>query len=78
MKNTLKTLDFTKKVKSELCVCRLVDCGISDEGCAALKQNPSHLRQLQLVVNKIGDWGKKQLTALKDDEHLKLHELMRK
>ncbi|XP_053364069.1 NACHT, LRR and PYD domains-containing protein 12-like [Clarias gariepinus] len=58
---------------------RLWDCGVSDEGCAALtsalRSNPSHLRELDLSYNKIGDSGKKLLSALKDDEHYKLQTL---
>uniref|UniRef100_A0A8C1YPH2 Uncharacterized protein n=1 Tax=Cyprinus carpio TaxID=7962 RepID=A0A8C1YPH2_CYPCA len=38
---------------------RLSYCGITDEGCAALasalRSNPSHLRELNLSENKIGD-----------------------
>ncbi|XP_053506838.1 NACHT, LRR and PYD domains-containing protein 3-like [Ictalurus furcatus] len=41
----------------------LRECGVSDEGCAALtsalRSNPSHLRELDLFNNKIGDSGKK-------------------
>ncbi|XP_053364395.1 NACHT, LRR and PYD domains-containing protein 12-like [Clarias gariepinus] len=59
---------------------RLWCCGVSDEGCAALtsalRSNPSHLRELNLTLNyKIGDSGKKLLSALKDDEHYKLQTL---
>ncbi|KAG7320074.1 hypothetical protein KOW79_015927 [Hemibagrus wyckioides] len=59
---------------------RLSGCGVSDEGCAALtsalRSNPSHLRYLNLSDNKLGDLGKKLLSALKDDEHYKLQTLM--
>ncbi|XP_053505825.1 NLR family CARD domain-containing protein 3-like isoform X1 [Ictalurus furcatus] len=58
---------------------RLCDCGVSDEGCAALtsalRSNPSHLRQLYLSYNKIGDSEVKLLSALKYDEHYKLQTL---
>ncbi|KAF4079460.1 hypothetical protein AMELA_G00178300 [Ameiurus melas] len=54
-------------------------CGVSDEGCAALtsalRSNPSHLRQLDLYNNKIGDSGVKSLSALKDDKHYNLQTL---
>ncbi|KAM9434438.1 NLR family CARD domain-containing protein 3-like [Clarias gariepinus] len=61
---------------------RLLHCGVSDEGCAALtsalRSNPSQLRELNLSWNnKIGDSGVKCLSALKDDEHYKLQTLTR-
>uniref|UniRef100_A0A672QZK3 Uncharacterized protein n=1 Tax=Sinocyclocheilus grahami TaxID=75366 RepID=A0A672QZK3_SINGR len=40
---------------------RLRDCGITDEGCAALasalRSNSSHLRELDLTGNKLGKSG---------------------
>uniref|UniRef100_A0A672QZL4 Uncharacterized protein n=1 Tax=Sinocyclocheilus grahami TaxID=75366 RepID=A0A672QZL4_SINGR len=58
---------------------RLRDCGITDEGCAALasalKSNPSHLRELDLTGNTLGDSGVKLLSDLKDDPHYKLEKL---
>uniref|UniRef100_A0A8C1W759 Uncharacterized protein n=1 Tax=Cyprinus carpio TaxID=7962 RepID=A0A8C1W759_CYPCA len=54
----------------------LYDCGFTDEGCAALtsalRSNPSHLRELYLSGNKLGDSRVKLLTDLKDDPHYKL------
>uniref|UniRef100_A0A4W4ER26 NACHT LRR and PYD domain-containing protein n=1 Tax=Electrophorus electricus TaxID=8005 RepID=A0A4W4ER26_ELEEL len=55
----------------------LVNCGITDEGCAALasalRSNPSsHLRELNLNYNKPGDSGVKQLSALLEDPHCQL------
>ncbi|KAM9467872.1 LOW QUALITY PROTEIN: NLR family CARD domain-containing protein 3-like [Clarias gariepinus] len=48
----------------------LCDCGVSDEGCAALTSalslKCSHLKELDLLFNKIGDSGKKKLSVLKD------------
>ncbi|ROL49921.1 NLR family CARD domain-containing protein 3 [Anabarilius grahami] len=56
----------------------LKDCGITDEGCAALtlalRSNPSHLRELDLSVNKIG----KSVNLLSDvlqNPHCKLEKL---
>ncbi|XDV40963.1 hypothetical protein PO909_009932 [Leuciscus waleckii] len=58
---------------------RLRDCGVTDEGCAALasalRSNPSHLRELGLTENKLGDSGVKLLKDLKDDPHYKLKTL---
>jgi len=58
---------------------RLMDCGVTDEGCvalaSALRSNPSHLRDLNLSDNKLGDSGVKQLEDLRDDPHYKLETL---
>ncbi|KAI5623031.1 NACHT, LRR and PYD domains-containing protein 12-like [Silurus asotus] len=58
---------------------RLMCCGVSDEGCAALasalRSNPLHLRELDLSGNKVGDSGRKFLSDLKDDERYKLQTL---
>ncbi|XP_047665699.1 ribonuclease inhibitor-like [Tachysurus fulvidraco] len=57
----------------------LCDCGVTDEGCAALKSalssNPSHLRELDLSWNKFGDSGVKQLSVLLENPHCKLETL---
>ncbi|XP_016317809.1 ribonuclease inhibitor-like [Sinocyclocheilus anshuiensis] len=54
----------------------LCDCGITDEGCAALasalRSNPSHLRQLGLSGNKLRGSGVKLLSDLKVDRHYEL------
>uniref|UniRef100_A0AAY5EH10 NACHT LRR and PYD domain-containing protein n=1 Tax=Electrophorus electricus TaxID=8005 RepID=A0AAY5EH10_ELEEL len=55
-------------------------CSITDEGCAALasalRSNPSsHLRELNLNLNKPGDSGVKQLSAVLEDPHCKLEKL---
>ncbi|XP_051718217.1 NACHT, LRR and PYD domains-containing protein 12-like isoform X4 [Ctenopharyngodon idella] len=56
----------------------LGDCGVTDEGCAALasalRSNPSHLRELSLSLNKLG----KSVNLLSDvlqDPHCKLERL---
>ncbi|XP_059405335.1 NLR family CARD domain-containing protein 3-like isoform X4 [Carassius carassius] len=58
---------------------RLRDCGVTDEGCvalaSALRSNPSHLRELDLSENELGDSGVKLLSDLKDDPHSKLQTL---
>ncbi|XP_050958270.1 NACHT, LRR and PYD domains-containing protein 3-like, partial [Labeo rohita] len=57
-------------------ILRLINCGVTDEGCAALasalRSNPSHLRQLNLIGNKLGESGVK---LLEDDPHFKLERL---
>ncbi|XP_056122754.1 NACHT, LRR and PYD domains-containing protein 3-like isoform X2 [Rhinichthys klamathensis goyatoka] len=54
----------------------LRDCGVTDEGFAALtsalRSNPEHLRELNLSGNNIGYSGVKLLSKLKDDPHYKL------
>ncbi|XP_077086287.1 protein NLRC3-like [Siphateles boraxobius] len=53
----------------------LCDCGVTDEGCvaltSALRSNPSHLRELNLSWNKVGDSGVKLLSDLLQDPHCK-------
>ncbi|KAI5090296.1 NACHT, LRR and PYD domains-containing protein 12 isoform X4 [Silurus meridionalis] len=54
----------------------LCDCGVTDEGCAALasalRSNPSHLRELNLTENNVGDSGVKCLSAVLENPHCKL------
>ncbi len=57
----------------------LIDCGVTEEGCAAqasaLRSNPSHLRVLDLLLNNLGDSSRKLLSDLKDDPCCKLERL---
>ncbi|XDV33247.1 hypothetical protein PO909_003732 [Leuciscus waleckii] len=54
----------------------LRECGVTDEGCAALasalRSNPSHLRELSLSKNKLGDSGVKLFSAGLENPHCKL------
>ncbi|XDV33191.1 hypothetical protein PO909_003714, partial [Leuciscus waleckii] len=58
---------------------RLWKCGVTDEGCAALasalRSNPSHLRDLHLSYNNIGDSGVKLFSAVLENPHCKLETL---
>ncbi|KAL1261223.1 hypothetical protein QQF64_009050, partial [Cirrhinus molitorella] len=58
----------------------LRDCGVTDEGCAALasalRSNPKHLRYLNLSGNKLSKSQLKILSDLKDDPHNKLETLL--
>ncbi|XP_067222537.1 NACHT, LRR and PYD domains-containing protein 12-like isoform X2 [Chanodichthys erythropterus] len=57
----------------------LYNCGVTDEGCAALtsalRSNPSHLRELSLTGNEIGQSGVKLLSDMKKDPDYKLENL---
>ncbi|XP_076835418.1 NACHT, LRR and PYD domains-containing protein 12-like isoform X2 [Brachyhypopomus gauderio] len=64
----------------KLVILQLSNCGIQEEGCAALasalRSNPSsHLRKLNLNHNKPGNLGVKQLSALLEDPHSMLEVL---
>ncbi|XP_062281427.1 NLR family CARD domain-containing protein 3-like [Scomber scombrus] len=57
----------------------LSGCLITDEGCvslaSALRSNPSHLRELDLSYNHLGDMGVKLLSAGLENPHWKLDTL---
>ncbi|XP_021322168.1 NACHT, LRR and PYD domains-containing protein 3 isoform X1 [Danio rerio] len=68
--NKAENLRVFKKLVPVIKEARLVqlsDCGITSEGCAALasalRSNPSHLRELNLSWNKLGDSGVSLLCA---------------
>ncbi|XP_029993928.1 protein NLRC3-like [Sphaeramia orbicularis] len=70
--------DGLKSPGCRLDTLRLSGCLITEEGCSplvsALKSNPSHLRQLDLSCNSLGDPGQ-ELSALLEDPHFRLDTL---
>ncbi|XP_048016467.1 NACHT, LRR and PYD domains-containing protein 12-like [Megalobrama amblycephala] len=72
--------DVVQDPHCKLQILQLRDCGVTDEGCAALtsalRSNPSHLRYLDLSENNLGDSGRELLTALKNSPHYKLETLL--
>ncbi|KAL1267321.1 hypothetical protein QQF64_032684, partial [Cirrhinus molitorella] len=78
-KNKAENMEVLQKllpVIKEFRSVKLYDCGITDEGCAALasalRSNLSHLKLLDLTGNKIGDSGVTLLSAVLDDPCCKL------
>uniref|UniRef100_A0A8C2CB27 NACHT domain-containing protein n=1 Tax=Cyprinus carpio TaxID=7962 RepID=A0A8C2CB27_CYPCA len=71
MKVLQKLLPVIKESRSV----QLYDCGVTDEGCAALtsalRSNPSHLRNLDLSENKLRD-SVKLLSDVLQNPHCKL------
>uniref|UniRef100_A0A8C1LSN6 NACHT domain-containing protein n=1 Tax=Cyprinus carpio TaxID=7962 RepID=A0A8C1LSN6_CYPCA len=71
--------DLLKDPRCKLEKLWLSDCGVTDEGCAALtsalRSNPSHLRELNLSGNKLGASGVKLLSDLLKDPRCKLEKL---
>ncbi|XP_056329914.1 NACHT, LRR and PYD domains-containing protein 12 isoform X2 [Danio aesculapii] len=69
-----------KNPKCKLEILGLRRCGISIEGCAALTSaliiNPSHLRELDISRNSLGDTGQELLTSLLNSQHHKLEKLL--
>ena len=63
-----------------VCVCRLWSCEVTEEGCgylaSALCSNPSHLRELDLSDNRLGESGLKILSDVLKDTNCTLNKLM--
>lgn len=59
--------------------CRLMYCGVTDEGCVALASvmisNTTDLKELYLDKNELGDSGVKLLSAALENPHCKLESL---
>ncbi|KAL1261056.1 hypothetical protein QQF64_008883 [Cirrhinus molitorella] len=83
--NKLRSLAVRKlstaleKPDCKLEILRLEYCGLTDDGCAvlasALRMNPSHLKELDLYMNNLGDSGIQQFSVMKDDPNYKLQTL---
>ncbi|KAL1261296.1 hypothetical protein QQF64_006561, partial [Cirrhinus molitorella] len=71
--------DVLQNSHCKLEILRLSDCSLTDEGFAtlalALRSNPSHLRQLDLIGNKLGHSGVTLLSAVLEDPHCKMEKL---
>ncbi|XP_055358208.1 NLR family CARD domain-containing protein 3-like [Betta splendens] len=71
--------DGLKSPHCKLETLRLSGCLITEEGCAslasALSSNPSHLRELDLSFNHLGDLGEKLLSPGLKDPHWRLDTL---
>uniref|UniRef100_A0A8C1P1Y3 Uncharacterized protein n=1 Tax=Cyprinus carpio TaxID=7962 RepID=A0A8C1P1Y3_CYPCA len=80
LRDSVKLLsDVLQDPRCKLEILWLYDCGVTDEGCAALasalRSNPSHLRELNLSQNKLRDSSMKLLSAVLEDPHCKLKTL---
>ncbi|XP_050957998.1 ribonuclease inhibitor-like [Labeo rohita] len=76
VKNLSDLLMNTQFKLEKLDLCR---CSITEKQCliltSALKSNPSHLRELNLTGNKLGDSGVKNLSDLLMNTQFKLEKL---
>ncbi|XP_051741030.1 NACHT, LRR and PYD domains-containing protein 12-like isoform X2 [Ctenopharyngodon idella] len=72
--------DGLKSPNCQLKILRLIGCEVTDEGCiylaSALCSNPSHLRQLDLRANNLGESGVKMLSDLLKDPNYALNKLL--
>uniref|UniRef100_A0A672SSW7 Si:ch211-76m11.8 n=1 Tax=Sinocyclocheilus grahami TaxID=75366 RepID=A0A672SSW7_SINGR len=68
-----------ENIRCKLEILSLCDCSITEKQCliltSALKSNPSHLRELNLSKNKLGDSGVKSLSDLLMNTQCKLEKL---
>ncbi|XP_073699638.1 NACHT, LRR and PYD domains-containing protein 12-like [Garra rufa] len=68
--------EILKDSQCKLKKLRFRDCDLTDEGFSAvtlaLKSNPSHLRELDLSMNKLGDSGMQNLSDLQMNQQCKL------
>ncbi|KAL1273556.1 hypothetical protein QQF64_026370, partial [Cirrhinus molitorella] len=75
MKVLQKLLPVIKESRSV----QLSNCGVTEEGCAALasalRSNPSHLRELNLSLNTLGNSSVNLLSVGLKDPHCKLEKL---
>ncbi|XP_065138222.1 NACHT, LRR and PYD domains-containing protein 1 homolog isoform X2 [Paramisgurnus dabryanus] len=76
---TLKVLQELSPVICESRSVQLYDCNITAEGClalsSALTSNPSHLRELYLTENDLGDLGVKLISDVLKNPQCKLEKL---
>ncbi|XP_058616123.1 NACHT, LRR and PYD domains-containing protein 3-like isoform X2 [Onychostoma macrolepis] len=71
--------DILKDSQCKLERLRLRCCDVTDEGCSALtsalKSNPSHLKELDLSMNKLGGYGVENICDLLMNAQCKLEKL---
>ncbi|XP_073719117.1 ribonuclease inhibitor-like [Misgurnus anguillicaudatus] len=71
--------DVLENPQCKLEILKLNACNITHEGCfaltSALRSNPSHLTELVLIGNKLGDLGVKLISDLVNDPRYKLKKI---